>query len=696
MPFKIRFRTGGTWEVYNPETGEVKGRHQGRRDALRHQRALYANVPEARARRKAEPNYGARAGQVIRGNLARGTGGQFTRAGAAPVERGGLRDRLAAAEDNPKKGKPKKSQEERDAESQQRRQARQQKNRDKVAKGLAGQLAPEATEALLAFADGETLDGETLQMMRENGLAQQDAQGGFRLSPAGRSFVRAANSGDVRGASDALSKAADRIAAEEDRRRDDEEREQKRQQAQSDRFNKRQQQELSRQARRQRLQDERAARLRERERLRQERERLRAERKKTTLAVYKTHSGQWRWVAMSSTAYRDRDGEIVSTKALRDDCDRSDREKSYGPLLWWHEPRIKLGDCDFNAVSGRALVESGTFVNDRVGAAMAKAAKDMQLSIGFFHLPTEPDREGVFHTIRRFERSLAPRGYVSNPFTGFIVNQKRSTKIMDPAKQKALLAALDNDQALLDSVMQQVDATQKAAEQAGVAYKAQPPAKAGDTLTFNDVSYKVLSITEDGKFTLEPAEIDYVDPAKEKAEEPAKAKAPAEAPAAEVTVSAAGEPAEEEGDGPVYMSDLTVDEYRALMAELMGGMAEMKDALAQLQAGDKLRSSLDEIKTLLGGMTAQAAKKDAEAADAKARIAGLERQVSELTGDMPSGVKSILFGYQASADPQTVVQQPRIEKASAPDPAAGIDLFITEGLSVGVPAHAKTIPDGSV
>jgi len=51
MPYAIRKR-GSKWVVINKETGKVKGKHSTRAKALRHLRALYANVPEARRKKR--------------------------------------------------------------------------------------------------------------------------------------------------------------------------------------------------------------------------------------------------------------------------------------------------------------------------------------------------------------------------------------------------------------------------------------------------------------------------------------------------------------------------------------------------------------------------------------------------------------------------------------------------------------------
>lgn len=189
---------------------------------------------------------------------------------------------------------------------------------------------------------------------------------------------------------------------------------------------------------------------------------------KGTLSVFKQADGRWRWVGITSTAYRDRDGEIVSTKALEDDVARADAEGNYGPLRWWHIKGADFGDCDFNMMHGPLLLESGTFRDERDGARIAARAKEYRWSIGFNHPPDQPDTDGVFHTIRRFERSLLPKGAESNLFTRLVVTKEQSTMGLKE-KIEELHALLGADRA--KEVLAQADVTQKEAEALGVAFK---------------------------------------------------------------------------------------------------------------------------------------------------------------------------------------------------------------------------------
>lgn len=159
-----------------------------------------------------------------------------------------------------------------------------------------------------------------------------------------------------------------------------------------------------------------------------------------TFTVVKDARGKWRWVGTSSSGYKDRDGEWVTVATLKEDVDRSEADGRYGPLRWWHmgapdasawsakegQPwgiGVDLGWCDFAMVAGPFLVESGTFLTEGIGEAVAKAAPSLEYSLGFHHPPDQPDAAGAFHHIRRFERSLLPRGMASNLLTDLFVTE---------------------------------------------------------------------------------------------------------------------------------------------------------------------------------------------------------------------------------------------------------------------------------
>lgn len=347
-----------------------------------------------------------------------------------------------------------------------------------------------------------------------------------------------------------------------------------------------------------------------------------AKKEAPSLLVFKQSDGRYRWVTFSSNAYRDRDREIVSTAALEADCARADKDGDYGPLRWWHVgkpdglakeagPGADIGTCDYNAMHGKILVESGTFADERIAQAVAKSAADLQVSIGFFHPLGEPDGNGVFRTIRRFERSLLPRGRASNPLTSMmVITKEQEVETMLKEKLEALGRVLGGDEALVKLVLDQAEKAETKADEAGIEFKEDAP--------------------------IAP-------------EQPAAVEAKAE----EVTETEATEtPAVEEAEviEPV-IGDMTPDEFAGVLA-------------------DALSKAIEPYTKELSAVKAQARAKDdtiaslKEAADNTAKsIEALKAQLSELEGSQPRAANR---GYRASQADETVVKETSTVKGKSP------------------------------
>jgi hypothetical protein len=366
----------------------------------------------------------------------------------------------------------------------------------------------------------------------------------------------------------------------------------------------------------------------------------------STFKIFKDTAGRDRWVAQSSTAFQDRDREIVSTKALADDCAWADRhDNAYGPLRWWHTPGLDLGDCDFNAMHGRVLIESGTFRSPQIAQKVAQASAGLEISLGFLHLPSEPDADGVFHHIRRFERSLVPRGKASNRFTAFTVKETRMS--FDPTKVAALktLGFSDDDITALQS---QAAATEKSATDQGVAFKADEP-ECPDVV-LNGITYKAFP----------PKAADA--PAEGTPEEEA-----AESPEEEQTEMDAGE-----GDaGGLTLSPEDLD----AIGQSIG--AVLSQALAPLMGLlDMEKKMQGHVQTM---MAPYQATKDAESAQTKEQLTTLAAQVAELTGDQPAAP------YRASAAKDSILNTQLLDAMKSIDPNAGPFDDVIKGLGLARP-----------
>lgn len=179
--------------------------------------------------------------------------------------------------------------------------------------------------------------------------------------------------------------------------------------------------------------------------------------------------GSHRWIKVSSTAFRDRESEIVSTEGIAKSIARADESGAYGPLLFWHTP-ASLGTCDFQAQDGVCLVESGLW-NPTPAADAARKSIDASpsnwgVSIGFLPLAKQ---EGViikgakvnriWTDLQIVERSILPSSQAASLFTQSISRGND----MEQKKKDALLELLGNDEDLVQKVLSATeDINQKA------------------------------------------------------------------------------------------------------------------------------------------------------------------------------------------------------------------------------------------
>jgi len=398
--------------------------------------------------------------------------------------------------------------------------------------------------------------------------------------------------------------------------------------------------------------------------------------------VFKDANGSWRWIARTTTAFEDRDNEVISTKALDDDVIRADGDGKYGPLRWWHMgkpnvldtaapwgPGVDLGWTDFNAMSGKTLIESGTFKSEAIAQAVASKADDLELSPGFFHAANEPDQTGVFTHIHRFERSLVPKwaGRASNPYTGLIVQGKEA---MDEKKIQAL-KDLGIPEATINALVADVQQTEKAAEADNVRYKDSPVKDFFKALITGDWSQATTKEDEPPATEVAPA----VAAEPEAPPDPlATLKAELETLRAEVATLKAPQVPMDAEDDPAQGGDAGADEAAegeppiddgsgdagglTLSSEDLGAIGQLLQSLLEPLIGalgitQKLEGHLGELKTMMGGYTKT--KDDAQAAQAnevaalKASIDQQQAKLAELIGSEPRA------GYRASEAPDNVL-----------------------------------------
>jgi len=138
--------------------------------------------------------------------------------------------------------------------------------------------------------------------------------------------------------------------------------------------------------------------------------------------IFEDAEGNKRWMSVSSNAFEDLEKELFTTEALEEAVDHGDKTGERGPLLVYHVPSAEIGQCDFQAVAGRFLIESGTFDDTPLGAKALEyfenSDEEHQVSIGFTYRAGD-EEDGVYDWLRIGERSVCPFGTAANPWTDF-------------------------------------------------------------------------------------------------------------------------------------------------------------------------------------------------------------------------------------------------------------------------------------
>jgi hypothetical protein len=372
-----------------------------------------------------------------------------------------------------------------------------------------------------------------------------------------------------------------------------------------------------------------------------------ANKSENSFTVFKDDTDAWRWLARTTTAYRDRDNEIITTKALEADADRMNASKQYGPLRYWHlgqpdpfnaenpaGPGVDIGTCDYSIVIGRTSIESGTFKSFAIGKAFAENADDYELSPGFFHPVDQPNGAGEYDQIHRFERSVVPIKYgrASNLFTGMTVKGAGMDQQTYDARVKTFLTDM-NDKGVPPEVaagalagMEQAD---KSAQQQGIAYKSE------------DLWGAVITAL---KAAVAPPQA-AVEVAEKAPPPPDQAAAPAAPAATDTEAGPEGSPEDETQDESEYIGDMSVADFEQLL------MDTFQQAIQQF--GSAITTSMGALDEAVKGMGYARTKSEGEIAELKKQNANLATRVNALEGDQPAiGLKDVADAL-ASDGPQS-------------------------------------------
>lgn len=384
-------------------------------------------------------NFGAKMGQNIAGRLIRGAGGRFAASGPADNKPGGAAKKPAgdrpetpsksatqAAKDKAKEDIAAAKKADKETAASQATDEMYQRFGDTL---VAIGADPDITEVMSVGdypGDIAGANEATQKKLVDAGLGQMYPDGTFDLTPTGRTLVKAAKKGDEKMAKRAMATA--KVIADK----------------------------------------KKAAAAKKGKKTKKEFD-IETSPQGTTFKIFQQADGKYRWVTQSSSAFKDKDGHYVTLKSLTADVEYADKTGDYGTLRFWHEDGADIGICDYNAMHGAILIESGLFTNDLVAQGLAISKKEWGVSLGFKNFTFEPGADGTFNYIRRFERSVLPLEKASNWFTKLLVTKKE--KDMKPDKFQELVTLLGGNVEAAQQIVQKAETTQKGALEAGATFK---------------------------------------------------------------------------------------------------------------------------------------------------------------------------------------------------------------------------------
>lgn len=215
---------------------------------------------------------------------------------------------------------------------------------------------------------------------------------------------------------------------------------------------------------------------------------------KSSLTIQKEQNGDRKWIAVSSSDFRDADNEKVSTQAMDFAIEIAKKRGSAGDLVWDHYDELPIGRCLKQTRVGRFLIEEGEFYN----TAFAQKAADKletskpgeyRISIGFKYWQGTQSDDGTFYFIDIFHRATTT--HPSNATTSVEVIKNMKTLTADA--RKAIAAELNVTEAEIDELVSKVVKEDKPAEEVKLKEEEKPATPATEP---TDIEKALARITE--------------------------------------------------------------------------------------------------------------------------------------------------------------------------------------------------------
>lgn len=144
--------------------------------------------------------------------------------------------------------------------------------------------------------------------------------------------------------------------------------------------------------------------------------------------AYQQTDGRTRWLMLTSGAFEDRDGEIMSQEWLESALAFAEKSGQRGTLNFWHQRNTDLGICDRQALIGDPgfLLETGVFDDTPAGRKAAayyrEHAEENAGSIEFLWTRRTSDKVYLAPGVI-VRRSVLPRDYAAFPYSSMLTKE---------------------------------------------------------------------------------------------------------------------------------------------------------------------------------------------------------------------------------------------------------------------------------
>lgn len=286
--------------------------------------------------------------------------------------------------------------------------------------------------------------------------------------------------------------------------------------------------------------------------------------------AFKDLEGTWRWLAVATNKFRDKQGEVFPEASHKEFVEYVDRTGDYPELRVWHVPTSGIGRADMVAYADGFRIDTGVFYKgfEDVAEQLAASEEPLGISHGYRFKLKDLDSDSVYRRYRSFEDSIVPFARAANAWTEMTVERVKEVLTMPLAPEKRAFLVEKVGEERTKAIEERLPAAEKALEELGIGWK--EAAAIGEAVE---------------------AEAPVPAPAPAAAPSPAPAATPAAAvPETPATPPAAEKPAEEEGEGQASLGDEVLAGVKALaegFKTMEGTVATLVTDVAELKRTDE-------------------------------------------------------------------------------------------------------------